>query len=322
MYTRRGNNIKATELLLHGVESGDFDYLLVGKDDTAEFSQAHREARNLEILVNELPKERIRFFAGADQLGLLLLNRASNKLRYEVPLVQIVYAPGKGGTTVASYEDDTVANSARQHVYVTGGVPIWRHERADLVLAINTPKDGVTLEASSPENDYLVEPEIEKFTTLVETVVDNGKAVAVADIKYGNGADNALVSNLFANGLEYKVASYAGWNTAGNTIGYALAQGLLSKYYSQEDKKELLQIRYLDDWAYQANVRMDVYRNLIWPRRWKNGGFDDARLAIVETEVANLTRTTAEPMLGEAVYDYKFTLPWNRMFEVNVERAK
>ena len=91
MYARRGNNIKATELLLHGVESGDFDYLLVGRDDTAEFSQAHREARNLEILVNELPKERIRFFAGADQLGLLLLNRASNKLRYEVPLVQIVY---------------------------------------------------------------------------------------------------------------------------------------------------------------------------------------------------------------------------------------
>jgi hypothetical protein len=67
---------------------------------------------------------------------------------------------------------------------------------------------------------------------------------------------------------------------------------------------------------------MDVYRNLIWPRRWKNGGFDDARLAIVETEVANLMRATAEPMLGEAVYDYEFTLPWNRMFEVNVEMAK
>ena len=69
LYTRRANNIMATELLLHGVESGDFDYFLIGRDDTAPFSQAHREARSMEILVSELPKERIRFFAGADQLG-------------------------------------------------------------------------------------------------------------------------------------------------------------------------------------------------------------------------------------------------------------
>ena len=322
MYTRRENNIKATELLLHGVESGDFDYLLVGRDDTAEFSQAHREARDLEILVNELPKERIRFFAGADQLGLLLLNRASTKLQYEIPLVQVVYAPGKGGATVPAYEDNTVAQSARQHIYAAGGVPIWRHKRADLVLAINTPKDGVTLEASSLENNYLVEPEVEKFTKLVEAVINNGKAVAVADVKYGNGADNALVSNLFANGLEYKLAAYSGWNTAGNTIGYALAQGLLSKHFTDESRRDLLAVRYLDDWAYQSNVRMDVYRNLIWPKRWKNSGFADEQLTVAEESITNSMRSVAKPMLWEVVDDYKFTLPWRRMFEVNVEKVQ
>lgn len=322
MYTRRANNLKATELLLHGVESGDFDYLLVGRDDTAEFSQAHREARDLDILVHELPKDRIRFFAGADQLGMLLLSRASTKLQYEIPLVQVVYAPGKGGATVPAYEDNTVAQSARQHIYAAGGVPIWRHKRADLVLAINTPKDGVTLEASSPENDYLVTAEVEKFTKLIETVVNNGKAVAVADVKYGNGADNALVSDIFANGLEYKLATYSGWNTAGNSIGYALAQGLLHKLYSEDDKRKLLQVRYLDDWAYQSNVRMDVYLNLIWPKRWKNSGFNDERLAIVEADITNLMNSIAEPMMGGVVRDYKFTLPWRRMFEVNVERDK
>ncbi|MBQ9762923.1 MAG: DUF4127 family protein [Phascolarctobacterium sp.] len=321
MYTRRENNIKATELLLHGVESGDFDYLLIGRDDTAEFSQAHREARNMEILVNELPKERIRFFAGADQLGLLLLNRAATKLQYDIPLVQIVYAPGKGGATVPTYEDDTIATSARQHVYVAGGVPILNHKRADLVLAVNTPKNGVTLEASSPVNDYLVTGEVEKFTKLVNVMADNGKAVAIADVKYGNGADNALISNLFANRLEYKLAAYAGWNTAGNSLGYALAQGLLGKQYADGKKEELLQIRYLDDWAYQANVRMDVYRNLIWPNHWKNSGFNAEQIALVEDDVSNLMTCVAEPMLGEVVKEYRFTLPWNRMFEVYVEKA-
>ena len=321
MYTRRENNIKATELLLHGVESGDFDYLLVGRDDTAEFSQAHREARAMDILVNELPKERIRFFAGADQLGMLLLRRASTKLQYEIPLVQIVYAPGKGGATVPAYEDDSIAASARQHIYVAGGVPILGHKRADLVLAINTPKDGVTLEASSPENDYLVTPEVEKFTKLLDVMVRNGKAVAVADVKYGNGADNALVSNIFAHNLEYGLAAYGGWNTAGNSLGYALAQGLLSKQVSAGDREELLQVRYLDDWAYQANVRMDVYRNLIWPNYWQNSGFDAEQTAVVEADITNLMNSVAEPMLGEAVKDYRFTLPWNRMFEVYVEKA-
>ena len=108
-YTRRQNNIMTTELLLHGVESGDFDYFLIGRDDTAPFSQAHREARSMEILVNELPKERIRFFAGADQLGLVLLTRAAKRLQYELPLVNVTYAAGVGGQTMPSYEDDTVA---------------------------------------------------------------------------------------------------------------------------------------------------------------------------------------------------------------------
>ncbi len=320
MYTRRGNNIKATELLLHGVESGDFDYLLIGRDDTAQFSQAHREARDMEYLVNELPKERIRFFAGADQLGLLLLNRASTKLQYEIPLVQIVYAPGKGGATVPAYEDDTIAQSAREHIYVAGAIPILNHKRADLVLAVNTPFDGVTMEASSPENDYLVTPEVEKFTKLLDVMTTNGKAVAVADIKYGNGADNALVSNIFANGLEYKLASYAGWNTAGNSLGYALSQGLLSQQCSESNKRQLLDVRYLDDWAYQANVRMDVYRNLIWPKYWPNSGLDEKQTAVAETDITNLMTSVAEPMLGEALKEYRFVLPWNRMFEVYVEK--
>ena len=69
---RRNLNIATTELLLHGVESGNFDYLLIGRDDTAPYSQAHKEARKMDILVRELPKEKIRFFSGADQLGLIL----------------------------------------------------------------------------------------------------------------------------------------------------------------------------------------------------------------------------------------------------------
>lgn len=70
---RRSLNIATTELLLHGVESGNFDYLLIGRDDTAPYSQAHKEARKMDILVKGTSKEKIRFFSGADQLGLLFI---------------------------------------------------------------------------------------------------------------------------------------------------------------------------------------------------------------------------------------------------------
>lgn len=320
MYARRANNIRATELLLHGVESGDFDYLLIGRDDTATFSQAHREARNMDILVSELPRERIRFFAGADQLGLLLLSRASNRLQYELLLVNVTYAAGKAGATVPSYEDDTVAESAKQHIYAAGAFPVQQRRQADVILAVNTPEDGVTLEASNAVNNGSVTPQVENFTKKIARLVDNGHKVVVADVKYGNGADNALVKNLFENKLSDKLAAYGGWNTAGNSLGFALAQGLLNERYSDAARKELLNVRYLDDWAYQANVRMQTYQQLIWPNYWPNSGLNAEQKAKAENFISRAIVKTAEPYMGEVVNDYKFTLPWARMFEVEVSR--
>ncbi len=319
LHTRRSNNIRATELLLHGVESGDFDYLLIGRDDTATFSQAHREARSMDILVNELPKERIRFFAGADQLGMLLLSRASSRLQYELPLVNVTYAPGKGGATVPTYEDDTIAESAKQHIYAAGGFPARLRRHADLVLAVNTPADGVTLEASDAGNNYNVPPETERFVNKVERLLKNKHQVAVADVKYGNGADNGLVKELFDRKMAYSLAAYGGWNTAGNSLGFALAQGLLYDMYAPEAQQKLLEVRYFDDWAYQANVRMQAYRQLIWPNYWPNSGLDDEQRGAAEQFITQEIKTLTAPYMGDMAARYQFTLPWSRMFEVKVE---
>lgn len=321
LYTRRANNIRATELLLHGVESGDFDYLLIGRDDTAAYSQAHREARSMDILVSELPKERIRFFAGADQLGLVLLARAASRLQYELPLVNVTYAPGVGGKTVPSYEDDTVAESAKQHILAAGAFPVRLRKNTDLVLALNTPQNGVTLEASSAANNGKLQPETKAFLHKLERLAKNTQLpIALADVKYGNGADNALVKGLFEEGMAYRLAAYGGWNTAGNSLGFALAQGLLSKDYSAEEKKMLLEQRYLDDWAYQANVRMKTYTELIWPHYWPNSGLNAEQQREAEGFIAREIKEITEPYMGNTAEKYVFTLPWKRMFEVRVTK--
>ena len=321
LYARRATNIEMTELLLHGVESGDFDYMLIGRDDTAPYSQAHREARDMDILVHELPKEKIRFFSGADQLGLLLLTRAASRLQYDLPIVNVTYAPGVGRNTIPSYEDDTVKVSAREHIFAAGAFPFTRAKKPDLTLAINTPFDGKTLDAGNPVNNYELDRPTSSFVKKVERLVKNGKQVVVVDVKYGNGSDNALVKALFEKGIAYDLAAYGGWNTAGNSLGFALAQGLLADSYAPGMKRYLLDQRYLDDWAYQSNVRMKTYTELIWPNYWPNSGLNAEQKAAAEDKITNEIQALAGPYMGDVVNDYKFTLPWDRMFEVRVEKA-
>ena len=96
----------------------------------------------------------------------------------------------------------------------------------------------------------------------------------------------------------------------------------MSNEYASGENKMLLEQRYLDDWAYQANVRMKTYTQLIWPNYWPNSGLKDEQLAEAEAFIAKEMVQVAEPYLGEAARDYSFTLPWRRMFEVEVTKKE
>ena len=315
-YGRRRTNIRTTELLLHGVESDSFNYLLVGRDDTSPLSQAHKEARYMSSLVNNFSNTKIRFFSGADQLGLVLLTQAANRLTYTTPLVYTEFGAGKGGATVPTYEDDTVAESAKQHIFAAGAFPSRNPATADFILMVNTPYNGKTLEASDAHNTGVADKNTKAFADKVQSYLEQGKKVIVSDSAYGNGADNALVKELFRRGLAYKVAAYGGWNTSGNSLGFALGQGMESPYYEGNAAKDLLTERYLDDWAYQANTRMDVYTNVIWPNHMPNSGFTPEQKRIAEAAIKESIIKVAEPVLGNVVQEYDFKLPWSRMFEV------
>ncbi len=322
MFDRRELNFSTTELLLHGVETGDFDYMLIGRDDTAPYSQAHKEARAMDILVTELPKERIRFFSGADQLGLILLNRAVNKLNYEYPFVEVLYAKGKGGETIPTYEDDTVAVSAREHILAAGGIPTRNRNIADLVLAINTPLKGITHEANTEFNTQELKPYQKGFMNDIKKALADKKPVAVADIAFGNGADNGLINALREGALRWNISSYSGWNTAGNSLGFTLGQGLLSRKMELEDRYNLIAKRYLDDWAYQSNVRGKIYREIIWPEGLPNQLMPAPVQKRVEDILNEDIHDLAETFIGTDMIDqYKYSLPWHRMFEVEVTRV-
>ena len=321
LYSRRSKNLAVTERLLTGTEKGSFDYLLLGRDDTAQYSDAHRDARKLEAINQTLDQQKVRFFAGADQLAMVLLNRAVNKDMGKVPIVHAFYAEGVGENTIPAYEDDTVRTTVRNQILAAGAWPSPTDKYADLILAVNTPIDGITRQANDAFNSVKLKGEQRSFLQKVKEYLQKPKNIAVADIAYANGSDNALVKELFTEKLAWSLASYAGWNTAANTIGYALVQGLQAPYLKLEDKNDLLLVRYLDEWVYQSNVREAVRQEVVWPAQWQDGGFLPEQKLFVEEDITEKIRSFVKPYIpAKVISDWQFTLPWNRTFEIKIDK--
>ena len=134
-----------------------------------------------------------------------------------------------------------------------------------------------------------------------KTFVPPSKPYAVADVRYANGADNIFVEQLFKNNFpEY---GYSAWNTSANTIGSLIAAikvKYMAKKYNDNAFKKLQLIRYLDDWAYQANIRKQISK---------------------PCNIKELMEPFEERLfekLGLKKENIKYIYPWNRKFEIEI----
>ena len=150
--------------------------------------------------------------------------------------------------------------------------------------------------------------------------VNGGRPVVIADIAFANGSDNALMQHLKQNDLLFKLHAYAAWNTPTNALGFALSSGILAKNMKLSDKRQLLLTRYIDDWAYQANVRGMVKTHL--RQRGREGFFfalnDEKNFAAEQCRT--LMQNFVARNLNNVNFDggFKVTFPWNRMFESDI----
>ena len=150
----------------------------------------------------------------------------------------------------------------------------------------------------------------------------------VADTAYCNGGDPHLLDALLADGRYWSLDAYAGWNTAGNTLGTAFAhaalracaraRGITPKMAAAHERALL--VRLLDDGLYQSVVRA-------WAmRRTEESGLSPLNL---QTEAAMVDEWVNDAMqalwreLGERYPALPFRaggfrahLPWERLFEV------
>ena len=318
---RREKNYAVNEYLIDLLRKRDtFRYLTLGRDDNAPFSQTHLESRHLTEAGADLGKTRFQTMAGIDEIALLMLARAVNEQKHEVPFVFTRYNWGRGADTVPAYSDEKIGTSVSDAVLAAGGMMVRAPEKADVVLMVNTNPDGRTYEANAVLNDGTPREGTTYFADIVADYAAKGYPVSVADIAFANGADNALMAELQRRGLLYKIQAYAGWNTPTNSSGFALGEGMLVRHMDGDSIDHLLTTRYLDDWAYQANVRNVIARQLTWLRGDGFYGSLGTKIDAVSMRSSHMMNRFIEenlPPLAE-VDSVVVTFPWNRMFESDI----
>lgn len=315
-FARRQKNMMVNRALIDYVKDGMFSYFALGHDDTSVTSQSAMESRYLDQYSKGLDIDRYGSFPGADQLGLLLIARAHVDLHQLAPTFQVIYPLGGAEKTLPHYENQAVGKTIQEHIEAVGG-RIVEGVRPEYLLAVNSPLTKTTGESESFNNMPFTSDSTERFLNRIESAIKAGVSVSVADIAYSNGSDNIMTAGLQRRGLLYEISAYNGWNTASNTVGYSVAQSILSSKMDKAAHDRVLTQQYLDNWGYQANVRKEVYR-MQESIRTDNVRYTGELTPQIREHMQELMQTFAEEGLGVNPRTISVTFPWGRLFEVDV----
>jgi hypothetical protein len=322
--SRRQGNFLVSKNLIDLARNDVITYLALGCDDNAKYSQTNKERRALDNYGSDLGELKYQSVAGIDEIGYVLLTRAVNNLQGDIPFVSVHYAKGTGENTIPAYSNEPIKNSIATHIKMAGGMKVNSDKRADLVFMVNTNFDGTTGAANDLNNVYIPNENIIDFVNMVDEAVQANKKVGIGDITFGNGSDNALMFSLYGKNLLDKLNAYSGWNTPTNSTGYALAMGMGANYTDRVGILKMLEVRYLDDWLYQANIRQAVANRLnSMPGEGDYGNTKTRTLPAEKLATEALQKMIAdyglEKFEGQSyVADAQIKFPWQRMFEADI----
>lgn len=311
-FKRRTKNTIINKRLIEDARDGTFTYFCLGFDDSSKNSQSALEARYLKDDAKGLSDKVYGSFPGADQLALLLIARYHVDANRMQPTFAALYPLGRAEDTVPSYESQEIGQTIAQHVTAVGGV--MTNKQPDILLAVNTPLAS-TGESGQFSNFGMLKESTTDFMNKVEQAEKSGIPVAILDVYFANGSDNTLMKLLKEKDMLYSVAAYNGWNTASNTIGYSIAQAVLAPEMTAQDHRDMLTMQYLDNWAYQANVRKNLYR---LQQILGDDPTKPVSPAVTEEMIAEIQEFAKKNMdVNPATVTASF--PWGRLFEIDAQ---
>jgi hypothetical protein len=368
----RQRNHLANLSMIDWLEEGVFDFLLLPQDDTADYGWNIAEARTLQATLRRKHlTDRAITYPGADEIGCLLIASAVCRQAQFKPRVYPRYSSIQSASVITSYEDRPIHELVKAHLTPLGGTIAASPEQADLMLFLNAPahaqgeasfqwlnwKGLEVLKSNLPVSlqPYLQEVEAdpiyqvtrremetpqrspEELVRALIVELEKKQAVALADVAFVNGSDLMLGSLLLQHSESTRLSAYAGWNTAGNTLGTTLAHAvlrLLAKRNGNDPEQtrahfEFLFLRFLDDYYYQARERSlclleDLPALGIQPSMER---LPLSKIEAVEKRVCERILLAASELealfikagVVKSVKVEHIALPWKRLFEVGFD---
>ena len=308
---------RALEMLSEGI----LEHLCVTLDDTTPYGLAARDRRRLEARIDALQLwEKTDIYPGADEVAAALLARAIVDAGGRKPSVFVRYPSVQAETSLMLYEDRVLGELVKAHIRAAGGVPASRASTADLIFAVNAPSIKQAHRAPDFEVVDTANRHLAAFIDDISDDLNHSRAVAVADVAYANGAEPRFIKQLLARADVTKLAGFAAWNTAGNTLGSAIASGMCALHCSNKIAlAEATFSRLIDDYLYQSMVRSEVREFLNNPSPFDLGELKPIAEAEIEKRIKPLAlelfATHFAPRLENTNLVWNgSSLAWSRLF--------
>lgn len=337
-------NEELNKKLIALVKEGVLSQLVLGQDDGEEYSIPNIEKAHLKnyITSENLPAEKVILTHGADEIALTMLAAFHNTQTGFCPQIYLAYNHNHTPETVMPYMAIDNQETAREKIALIGGKETDNIDDADYILYLSA-------------NDYEKDTVSRRHANVQELkqLTAAGKNIALVDLsKHFNAQETLLPLLLDSDYPLNTLTAYAGWNTASNAIGTAIASASLytSTQQTAQSREEAMSIaaskikflhnRILEDYfylkedidiinhtlkkaGYQNTADLDLEHN--W--RWANHMLQESmqkHLAAYKQTKAVKTPTCFHTPQGDftlTVNDLTVELsyPWPRTFEIYLE---
>lgn len=311
----RYRNFEINKIYIEWLNEGVFDTLVFSKDDCAEYGLNVLEAEILKRTIKEKNLSAI-VKTGADEIPLILFAKAICDYNKKAPKISTKFLAPEDiyphRDLISNYEDISIENSVLSQLSLTGCEVVEENE-ADLALLVNNFEEN--------QGEIIMGIKTKPFSGKLELP---SKPFIIADVRFANGADNKFVDKLLKElekkNLDFnKFYGYSAWNTSANTLGSLICTGIVkffAKNFNETAFKNLQMIRFLDDWAYQANVRQILKREQETGNRERDQ--KKSRPDVRKLKKLMLPYEKKLKKIFKINPQIKYKFPWKRFFEVEV----
>ena len=301
--SHREKNLAVNLLWLESLHENRFEYLIFSCDDSGKYGLNVVEAEYIKTQIkNHRFSNHAKVLSGTDEIPLVLLTKVVLKNSKQVPSISLYFNSTEGRNQIARYESSTIYDSILNEVEALG-IEIIDFKDSDIALFVHC--------ADSIQGDHVfqIKPSDTKnnVNNLIGQIEKTNMPFILLDLAYANGADPNLINALLNSKINMdQCYGYAGWNTCANSTGSALAIGINRWLAERENRfneiefKKCLLTRFLDDYAYQAQIR---------------------HTKITEEEVNKKMKPFVKKfseVLKLNNLNINCKLPWNRSFEVEL----